>query len=76
MNVYRAENGALVKTTQTDSNGFYSLSVPVREVYKIFFNPVYNAFAAEWWNDKTTIQTANTLFLTSNVTINVILASR
>jgi protocatechuate 3,4-dioxygenase beta subunit len=75
VNVYRAPENSIVGSGLTDVNGNYTFTVAAGS-YKFYFSPPFTTLVAEWYADKASINSANVVSVTGNVTINAVLASR
>ena len=75
VNVYRAPENSIVGSSVTDVNGNYAFTVAAG-TYKFYFSPPFTTLVAEWYADKSSINTATVVSITANVTINASLASR
>jgi protocatechuate 3,4-dioxygenase beta subunit len=75
VNVYRAPENTLVGSGLTDANGNYTFTVAAGN-YKFYFSPPFTTLVPEWYADKASINTANVVSVSANVTINAVLAVR
>ena len=70
--------GSLVRSATTDSNGGYTVAGLATGSYRIRFDDAAGAYAGEYYNDKSTLATANVVTATTGQTtsgINAVLAT-